>query len=285
MKILLIGGTGTISMAITRKLAAEGHELYLFGTIHVGDERSEEALSRIAAFLEGCDALAVEFDAVAFRKDTGAMMQMLSQYVLTDGTTIEDHMPADLYSRAYALLEEAGLMPGMMKNYNLAMWSQLVQSAATLTRCDLDADKAMDLLLINCANEKQIPVLEVESATYQAALLDSFDDETYLWQIRATLDNLDTYGASIDALYLLWICGDRDLLWSALDTENEAGENDAYETALIDERNASMAEKAKEYLASGKTVFFAVGAAHMANATGIVQLLTDAGYTVEQIVY
>ena len=29
MKILLIGGTGTISMAITRKLAAEGHELYL----------------------------------------------------------------------------------------------------------------------------------------------------------------------------------------------------------------------------------------------------------------
>jgi len=29
MKILFIGGTGTISMAITRRLAAEGHELYL----------------------------------------------------------------------------------------------------------------------------------------------------------------------------------------------------------------------------------------------------------------
>ena len=29
MKILLIGGTGTISMAITRLLAQQGHELYL----------------------------------------------------------------------------------------------------------------------------------------------------------------------------------------------------------------------------------------------------------------
>ena len=29
MKILFIGGTGTISMAITKRLAAQGHELYL----------------------------------------------------------------------------------------------------------------------------------------------------------------------------------------------------------------------------------------------------------------
>ena len=29
MKILFIGGTGTISMAITRLLAEQGHELYL----------------------------------------------------------------------------------------------------------------------------------------------------------------------------------------------------------------------------------------------------------------
>ena len=29
MKILFIGGTGTISMAITRLLAKQGHELYL----------------------------------------------------------------------------------------------------------------------------------------------------------------------------------------------------------------------------------------------------------------
>ena len=30
-------------------------------------------------------------------------------------------------------------MPGMMKNYNLAMWAQLVQSAAIMTHCELDS--------------------------------------------------------------------------------------------------------------------------------------------------
>ena len=29
MKVLFIGGTGTISMAITKKLLAEGHQVYL----------------------------------------------------------------------------------------------------------------------------------------------------------------------------------------------------------------------------------------------------------------
>ena len=264
---------------------AEGHELYLFGTIHVGDDRNDEALSNLSPYLDKCDALAVEFDMVAYQQNAGTMMQMMSQYVLTDGTTIEDHMPADLYSRAYALVEEAGLMPGMMKNYNLAMWAQLVQSAAIMTHGELDSGKAMDLMLINRAYEKQMPVLEVESAAFQMGLLNSFDEETYLWQIRSTIDNLDLYGASIEAVYSLWLSGNQDTFWGAVAADADADGSGAYNTALIDERNVNMAEKAKEYLASGKTVFFAVGAAHMANETGIVQLLTDAGYTVERIVY
>ena len=38
MKALFIGGTGTISMAISRKLIAEGHELYL---LNRGNRNSE----------------------------------------------------------------------------------------------------------------------------------------------------------------------------------------------------------------------------------------------------
>ena len=37
-----------------------GQEMYLFGTIHVGDERNAAALSLIAPTLDECDALAVE---------------------------------------------------------------------------------------------------------------------------------------------------------------------------------------------------------------------------------
>lgn len=264
---------------------AEGHTLYLFGTIHVGDKRSDEVLPRVAKVLDTCDALAVEFDLVAYQQDYSAMMQTMMQYVLNDGTTVDAHMPEDLYARAHKLLEEAGLMPEMMKNYNLAMWSQLVEQAAIMKYSDLSPDKAMDMMLINHAYEKEIPVLEVESAEFQSGLLNSFEDETYLLQIRTTLDSLDQYGAAVELLYSLWLSGDRETFWMAIGAEPALEGDDAYNEALVDDRNRAMAQKAEAYLLSGKTVFFAVGAAHMANETGLVQLLRNAGYTVEEIGY
>ena len=44
-----------------------------------------------------------------------------------------------------------------------------------------------------------------------------------------------------------------------------------------------MLEVAKGYLDSGKTVFFAVGLAHLLGDGGLVQALRDAGYTVTLI--
>lgn len=281
---------GPVSPLLWKVTDAEGHTLYLFGTIHVGDDRSKTVLEKLSPILENCDALAVEFDVVAYQNDYAAAAQDMMQFVLTDGTTIEDHMPADLYERAYALLKEAGLYPGMMRQYNLAMWAQLVESAAIATHSDLNADDAMDTLLINRAYEKKIPVWDIESAAYQTALLNSLSDEACLLQIRTTLDSLDMYRVSLNMMYRLWLSGDREAFWKLVAAETAVTDGDAgaadmadFNAALIDERNLAMAEKAKEYLQTGKTVFFAVGAAHMANETGVVALLKAAGYTVEEI--
>lgn len=281
------GARGAKGMPLMWKVTdGEGHTLYMFGTIHVGDARSDTALERVSTVMEQCDALAVEFDVVAYQKDPGAMTQSMMQFVLTDGTTIEDHMSADLYERAYALLKEAGLFPDLMKNYNLAMWAQLVETAAIQTHAKLDAEHAMDVMLINRAYEKEIPVWDIESAEFQMDLLNSFDDELYLMQIETTLDSLDMYGASLELMYKLWLAGNRELFWQLVATETDGSDVlSDYNERVVSERNASMAEKAKEYMQSGKTVFFAVGAAHMANDAGIVQLLKDAGYTVEEFSY
>lgn len=47
-----------------------------------------------------------------------------------------------------------------------------------------------------------------------------------------------------------------------------------------------MLEKVTEYIASGETVFVAVGLAHLLDEeTGLLNALEDAGYTVEQVEY
>ena len=272
---------------------ADGHTLYLFGTIHVGDERSAAVLEKLSPLLLSCDALAVEFDAVAYQQDLSAVMADYRQFVYPDDSTVRDHMPEELYERCAALLTEAKAYSPLLDHYNLAMWSNLVESAALVTQSPLQADDAMDLMLIQRAYDNKLPVLDVESASFQMKLLNSFPEELNLLMIRSVLDGLDSYGESIDALYTAWLKGDYDeflALFTAEDGEEELSEAERalvedYNKAMVEDRNLGMAEVASGYLRSGDTVFMAVGTGHLVGQRGLVQLLQDLGFTAERLEY
>jgi uncharacterized protein YbaP (TraB family) len=286
---------GDVHPMLFRVTGENGQEMYLFGTIHVGDERIYTALAQVTPFLEGCDALAVEFDVVAYETDLAAQMQAINQFVLTDGTTVEDHMPAELYEKASALLGEAGLFPNLMKHYNLSMWSQLVEQAALMTKSSLDMEIGMDRELIHFCYDEKIEVRDVESPELQYALLASFSDELNLLMIENTLDNLEDYGAQTDRLYSVWLEGNYDNVVAFLNGETEDEEAELteaqkvlvedYNDKMLTQRNLGMRDKALEWLTAGDKVFFAVGAAHLVDEGGLVELLRAAGYTVEQVEY
>ena len=52
---------------------------------------------------------------------------------------------------------------------------------------------------------------------------------------------------------------------------------------MLDERNLGMRDRAVEWMQAGDKVFFAVGAGHLVGEAGLVTLLREAGYTVEQL--
>ena len=203
-------------------------------------------------------------------------------------------MPAELYEKASALLGEAGLYPSLMKAYNLGMWSQLVEQAALMTRTDYDLEIGMDRSLIRHCSDRQIEVRDVESAEFQMGLLGSFSDELNLLLIESTLDSLDSYAENIDELYAAWLSGDCDRITAVLNEESgESDELTEEQTALLEDyydqmltrRNLGMRDKAVQWLEAGDKVFFAVGAAHLVDEGGLVELLREAGYTVEQVDY
>lgn len=272
-----------------------GEEAYLFGTIHVGDQRINTAMETVAPYLDGCDALAVEFDIVAYEDDLAAQMQAMSQFILTDGTKVSDHMPKETFEKASDLVGKAGLYPKLMENYNLSMWTQLVEQAALITQTDFDTKIGMDRSLIQHCYDRKIEVRDVESPELQYGLMASFSDELNLLLIEDTLDNLDEYGANIDELYAAWLSGNYDNIVAVLNDE-EAGEEEGlteeqralvedYNDRMLTQRNLGMRDKAVEWLKAGDKVFFAVGAAHLVAEGGLVELLRAAGYTVEQVSY
>ena len=272
-----------------------GREAYLFGTIHVGDERIYTVLDKLTPYLDDCSALAVEYDVLAYENDFAAQMQGIQYFLLKDGTKASDHMPKELFEKASALLREAGVNPQIMEPYNTSWWSQLVEQAALMTRTDFNAEIGMDRTLIRHCNDKKIEVRDVESAAFQYELLAGFSDELNLLMIESTLENLDEYRAGIDELYNGWLEGDCDkltaLLSGEMDLEGEdmSEEEQAlladYYDKLLTRRNLGMRDKALEWLEAGDKVFFAVGAAHLVDEGGLVELLRAAGYTVEQISY
>ena len=126
MKALFIGGTGTISMAISRLLIAQGHELYLLNRGNRTSELPEGAVSLVADINDEAkvreltagmtfDVIAdfiaftpdqVERDYRLFRDITrqyiyissaSAYQKPLANYVITEGTTLSN--PFWRYSR------------------------------------------------------------------------------------------------------------------------------------------------------------------------------------------
>ena len=252
------------------------------------------ALEKLKPTLLSCDALAVEFDVVAYEEDVLAQTGNMNRFLLEDGTTVKDHMPPELFDRASELLSKAGLMPKLMARYNLGLWSQLVEQAALITYTDFDLDIGMDRALIKACYAEDLEVRDVESAELQFNLLNSFSDELNLLLIRNTLDNLEEYGSGVRELYETWVRGDPEALRSLLEdeedgeealTEAEAALMEDYYDRMLTQRNLGMRDKAVQWLEAGDEVFFAVGAAHLVGEDGLIALLRDAGYTVEQAEY
>ena len=117
-----------------RVTGAGGQASYLFGTIHIGDERIGQALTMLEPTLKTCTALAVEFDVIAYEQNIAAQTSDMLQFMLQDGTSVKDHMPEEVYQQAKDLLSKADLSPELMSYFNLAMWSQLVEQAAVITQ-------------------------------------------------------------------------------------------------------------------------------------------------------
>ena len=278
-----------------RVTGQNGEKMYLLGTIHVGDGRSEYALDALKPYVDECDALALEYDMRAFEEDLQAQMDAGKLMLLDDGTSIQDHLPEELYTRAASLLRAAGINPGMMEAYKPGMWYSLVEQAAMAGRCSQSPEYGMDQLLVGYSYDMGQEVRSVESAESQYKLLAGISDELGRLLIEEVLDHLNEYGPRTAELYDAWCSGDYEAIVALLEEEDETDEEDYtpdelkiledFNDQMVTQRNRFMLGRAAEWLKSGDKVFFAVGTAHIAGEGALVELLRQEGYTVEQVFY
>lgn len=275
---------------------AGGEEMWLLGTIHVGDGRTGKLPQKIMDAFYSSDALALECNPDAMEeemKDPAIAEEYGNAYYYTDGTTAQDHIKdKELYDFTLDMMKATGFYNYLMPYMKTSLWENSISNEWARMTYSLSSDKGVDNRLMALAKSHNKPIREVESNLFQVKMLTGWSDALAENMLGSTVSyDLALYYEEVTELYTLWCKGDDAALKEFLkdDTSDLTAEELAlykeYQKAMETDRNKHMADVAVQYLESGETVFYAVGLAHVIAEDGLVNALRAAGYTVELVTY
>ena len=275
----------------------DGQEMWLLGTIHVGDDRTGYLPQRIYDAFDASDALAVECNIRTVEEQLEIdeeLLEILSNcYYYNDGTTTADHIDdKELYESALKLLKASGSYHYNAPYMTIPLWTDCINGHMMHQIYTLSSDKGVDNRLLMMAEAEGKKILEVESYAFQMQMSTGWSEPLALQLLYEAVSsgNVD-YMEGLNEMYEMWCAGDEDAIREYLKddtsgmTDEELALYEEYNTAMQTDRNKDMIQTAIEYLESGDVVFYAVGLAHVLGEDGLVDGLREAGYTVELVTY
>ncbi len=272
--------------------------LYLLGTIHLDRSNVYPLHRSVREALLSAGTVAFELDF----NDAEGQAEFAAMQLYSDGTTLAEHISAELYSRVSAALTGLGMQEGEFALYK--PWA-LANSFTVLSLMDETSSAnamAIDLYCNSLASWADIPVAGVETYTLQGNIFDTLDPaylEAYL-EGALSLYEAAQAGAEPDqetaaavqqneevmaAMFEAWKARDPEGFDKAYDKNAIVNSGDQLQSRLFTGRDPGMIEAAAGYLEQEgqNTVFMAVGAGHMSDPGGIISGLRDLGYTVELV--
>ena len=273
-----------------------GGKMYLFGTIHVGDDATAYLPDYVTNALKASDYLGMEMDVDSLEDRMDEDEAIVNSYwegmIYQDGSFTKDKLDEETAKAVNQLIRAIGKLPYMEYYLPAALDSYFGYNAIDAVN-GLSQSKGVEERLTKLAKENQIPIIEIEDVHEHLKLYGRYSDETQKIIMENSLEvyRVPTQERLLE-MYTTWCKGDEKALTDMIREDDTADEDmteeelaafEEYNQYLTVERDAIMLEKAKEYIASGDTVFFAVGCAHVLGETGLVDSLRAAGYTVTLI--
>ncbi len=245
---------------------------YLFGTIHVADERITNLPPAVSGALNESRVFAMEV-----LPELGEMMSFASLMYFQDGRRLTDMISPQLFSRVSALLQ----------GYHIPAEAVAIMKpwAAFLTMSyPAEFGKVLDLQLLEIAQKNGAQISGLETLLEQVSIFENLDMEKQLRLLADTTCHYDIMEADFEKMKTLYMA--RDLAGLYNYSQRNADPDDELYNELMDKlltrRNYSMAERMKPILDKGDA-FIAVGAMHLAGKEGLLNLLAGSGFRVTRV--
>lgn len=254
--------------------------LYLFGSLHYGEEKFYPLPDTVLKAYNASDALAVELDIDALDgEQVHAAIQRYGYYRGKDN--LQSHVGVQIWDKIKNITENFGIDAQQLKRFR--PWLAAMQlTNLQLIRSNYQPSLGLDKYFLSESRHKKI--LELETLDEQMRLFTRLSDAEQIEFLQITLNEFPKAEESLKQLADAWYHGDEltlnKLVFSSFH-EREVG-NKLYQFIFV-ERNKQMLNAIDTYMNSSQRIFLVVGVGHIIGGEGLVALLEQRGYKVTRV--
>jgi uncharacterized protein len=250
---------------------------YVFGTMHMICANDIELSDSLKSAIRKADNVYLELDMDDMWQMMGAMMHM----TMKGDTSLADLLTPDDYKKVKTYFtEHGGIIPfSLMEKYKpLLVESMIIEQAKP---CDNMI--VIEQLVMEEAKKNSVDIKGLETFDYQLGIFDKIPYKLQAQQLVKMVDEAQSGDATGDDEIKVLTEAYRKQELNKMDelTKDDPGIGDFTDILLYD-RNANWSSKLQE-LMPGKSLVVAVGAGHLPGKKGVLNLLREAGYTVEPV--
>jgi uncharacterized protein YbaP (TraB family) len=282
--LLACSSAGAAERGALFRATLDGHDMYLFGTLHVGLPEFYPLGPRIVEALGQATTLALEIDPAQPQRELQRAVR--EHGMLEPGAAGYDRMDPARRALLDRLIAQGGYDPARVGNFKPVLLATLL-TMAEYTKQGYRSALSSDAWLARQARANDTRIVELESLDRQLSLLDRLpvpDRWRFLDEIIGTIES----GAQRNEARLMvqaWSTADRDAL-DAIVTRCDADASVSgrfVNRVLLRERNAGLAEGLLNLLRQEKKTFAAIGVLHLLGQGSVPALLQERGVSVERI--
>ena len=249
---------------------------YLYGTMHLGDERIYQFNDSLMPLFNQCDAFAGE---LILETSIFSSFRMLMDMQMENDTTLRDLLTQEEYRAVKPKLDKKLNEMGLIFAADYIERIKPIFVSMIMTDLKLEAGKEpVDLYFQRIAKKKEMEVIGLETMDEQMAVFDKIPLAKQAKMLYTELSTPQEEGMDTDMLIDLYAAQELDSLYNITlkGFDSEINED------LLFKRNINMANRMEPYMKKFR-IFVGVGAAHLPGEGGVIDLLRKKGYTVRPV--